>query len=207
MACRSRPVVLHRFRLDPSKGGATAHTVCMKISLLTSQLSLSELSALRREGEMLNDYSFTDSCDDWRPRSQHVLSPELWPMVLTGISAAWAFGVRTEPSIHTASLIPPHRIRIPRSKLLIVEERALNPGDFWLGEVHGVTTPLRTIYDLLRTPESLWQHINDCVVNMIKQFSFSGDDVAHYIEASRAVPHKRRALLRLSQIAQPSETR
>lgn len=179
----------------------------MKISLLNSQLSLCELSILQREGEALNHHVLSDSCDDWRPRSHHVLAAELWPMVLTGISAAWSLGVMNEPTTHTAAVIPPHRIRIPRNKLITVEERALHSEDYWLGEVHGVTTPLRTIYDLLRAPEMMWGQIHESVVCLIQQFNFSGEDVLDHIERSGAIPHKRRSLERLSQIAYPSETR
>lgn len=154
------------------------------------------LSALKLDGEVTSEYQFWDVVQDWRSRSTHVLNQFTAPLVLTGVSAVWALGLCSEPQTHTASTVSTHRVHIPFNTHLRIEERTLKSYDYWLYRQTGVTTPLRTITDILRMRE-----LSDSEASLLTQeiqakYSLSQDTLMEHLQLLNSVPNKRLALNR-----------
>ena len=162
--------------------------------------SLAELSALRLDGEINNKLLLWDEVDDWRSRSSLVLGRERHPVVLTVNSALWAHQVVPEPPIHSASTLKGKRIREPNNPLLRIEERTLSASDIWLTGNHGVTTPLRTLTDVLKADAHESTLISDSLRLLMQRFDLSHALIERTIQNMASIPHKRRALARLEKL-------
>lgn len=176
------------------------HDVRMDHFSLTSHFSPAELSALRLSGEINQDHDFWDEVQNWRTRSWKILQQERHPVVLTGISAVWALGLCKEPNTHTASTVTVRRIRRAVHHNLDIEERTLASTDVWLESTSGITSPLRTIIDLLRSG-----HVNDQLVqglcrNVMSAYEISQETVLRRLNNMISVPNKRTALRRAQEL-------
>jgi hypothetical protein len=178
-----------------------SHDVQMDHFSLTSNLSLAELSALKLEGEVSQHRMMWDQVDDWRTRSIAVLRDEKHPLVLTGMSAVWAFGLRPEPLRHTASTVGNDRIRIPENRWLRIEERRLCSEEYWLHGTSGVTQPLRTITDLLRQENLAHDTHYSCITAVMTHFGITQAKVIECLQELKSVPYKRAALIRAEQLS------
>ena len=177
------------------------HDVHMDHLSLTSHFSPAELSALKLDGALDHSLKFWDEMEDWRTRSFLILHMEKHPVVLTGLSALWAFGLSTEPDKHVASTVTASRIRRSQRPGLAIEERTLTTSDIWMNGTVGVTSPLRTITDLLRT-----SHLNTKVVQkhclaLMTSFEITQSEVMRTLTEMVLVPHKRIALVRAQALA------
>lgn len=108
---------------------------------------LAERCAARLDGELTQHFLVADSIDDHHARALQVVGRFDGRLVLTGVSALWAYGVTDEPRTHRVSQVG-LRVKLPQSCSYILEQRAFRPGDLW----GAVTSPLRTATDILRTP-------------------------------------------------------
>ena len=165
-------------------------------SLFNHELSQSELSALRLDGELSPQYEFWEHIDDWRSRSLQVLSREIHPLVLTSESAAWALGVVPQPQAHTASTITVHRIRQPRNPEVKIEQRNLTTAEFWSEGMFGVTTPMRTVTDLLRSGILTSAQSVDISRKVQQHFCLEKEDIISGLKGMVSYPNVRNALLR-----------
>jgi hypothetical protein len=162
---------------------------------LTTSLNAAELSAIRLDGEVSNEGIEWDIPQSWQIRSTRVLWKERHPLVLTGLSAVWGLtGMEPEPARHTASTVTVNRIRETVNPLLAIEERTLNPVEYWLTEKCGVTTPLRTISDVLRMSEISDEISLQASRLLMTQFHIETKVIVNSIENMISVPHKRMAL-------------
>lgn len=163
------------------------------------QLPQAVMCALRLDGEILNRTVLFDTTAEWRRRCFSVLGNELHPLVLTGMSAAWAFGLIEEPRKHCASTITNKRIKIARKEFLQVEQRTLLEADYWLSGDTGVTTPLRTIMDLLRSHRTDEVLQRTCA-NIMANFDLSVEGIIDELNVRKSLPFKRQAKDRLLQM-------
>ena len=166
--------------------------------------SPTEISALQLEGEFFAGQPI-DIVDDWRSRCEFVLQHERWPMVLTGVSALWAYGYCSEPRKHCASILPPRRVRLPNNAAVHVEERSLSPHEYVLSGFHGVTTPQRTLLDSLKLPEEIWcGELHTALRRMTDEHSAIVESVTERFLHDPKQPHRTVALSRMEQLFQPS---
>lgn len=176
------------------------HSVHMGHFSLSQTLSQTEIEAMRIDGDLSQTNDMWDEIQTWRTRSFEILKEERHPLVLTGISAAWAFGAATEPFIHFASTVTSQRIRDPHNANVKIEERTLDSVEVWMYKHTGVTSPLRTITDVLKMKditEHVWMSISSAVMEL---HSITAGDVITNIESMNYVPHKQLALLRARQL-------
>lgn len=176
------------------------HDVRMGHFSLTSKFSQAELSALKLEGEVSQHRVLWDQVDDWRTRSAAVLRVEKHSLVLTGLSAVWAYGLCQEPLPHTASTVSKDRIRMSENRSLRIEERRLGSEDYWLHGTSGVTQPLRTITDLLRQENFVHNVNHSCIASVMTHFGISQAEVIACLNKLKSVPYKRAALIRAEQL-------
>jgi hypothetical protein len=168
------------------------HYVRMDHFDFIGQLPLAVLCALRLDGEILNQTTLFDTTIEWPRRCNYILENELHPLVLTGLSAAWAFGLSEEPRKHTASTITNKRIKIARKNFLKVEQRTLTDGDFWLKGDNGVTTPLRTLLDLLRTQRKD-EGLQGTCTNIMANFNITVEEILYELDKRKSLPFKKQA--------------
>lgn len=179
---------------------ALLHTVHMGHALFNHKFSHSELSALRLDGELTPHYEFWEHIDDWRSRSFQVLSKEIHPLVLTSESAAWALGVIPSPQSHTASTITVHRIRQPRNPEVKIEQRNLTTSEFWSEGMFGVTTPMRTITDLLRSGILTSTQSVDISRKVQQHFFLEIEEIISGLKEMVSYPNVRNAILRAQSL-------
>lgn len=165
--------------------------------LSLQSFSIAELSALRLNGELSPAHEFWEEPDDWQHRVQAVLHKELHPLVLTGMSAVWAFGLCPEPAQHSASTITINRIRLPKNEALKIEQRNLSPADMWTFDRVGVTSPLRTITDLVRSQDLATVEILRTVTSLLMNFDISKNTVRSALKEMTYFPYIRMALKRV----------
>jgi hypothetical protein len=177
------------------------HDVRMGHFSLTSNISHAELSALKLEGEVSQHRVLWDQVDDWRTRSAAILRDEKHPLVLTGLSAVWAYGLCPEPLPHTASTVSKDRIRMSENRSLRIEERRLGSEEYWLHGSAGVTHPLRTITDLLRQENFAQNAELSCIPSVMTHFGISKAEVIACLKQLKSVPYKRTALKRAEQLS------
>lgn len=162
--------------------------------------SSAELSALRLDGEISDRLLLWDEIDDWRSRSSLVLGRERHPVVLTMYSALWAHQVMPEPQRHSASTLKGKRIREPNNPHLQIEERTLSATDIWITGKHGVTTPLRTLIDVLKADNNESLSKGESLRLLMLRFDLSQVRVEKTIQNMASIPHKRRALAQLEKV-------
>lgn len=167
---------------------------------LTSTFTSAEISALRLDGELSHNHELWDEIQSWETRSFRVLGKEKHPAVLTGLSAAWALGVGDEPLNHCASTITTRRIRRAENPVLKIEERSLDASEIWRDNNVGVTSPLRTITDVLKTERITTEQWHYIPYELMNLHSITIEQVIASIESMNYVPHKQRALHRAYQL-------
>lgn len=168
--------------------------------LSLTSLTITELAALRLDGELSPNNAFWEEPDDWRTRSSSVLDQELHPLVLTGLSAVWSFDLVPEPQQHTASTITIHRIREPKNPVLKIEQRNLAATELWTHQNVGVTSPLRTTTDLLRKQNYEDENTSRAVKSMMRTFDITYVEIRTSLNSMLFFPYVRPALKRLDEL-------
>lgn len=122
------------------------------------RLSLTELSAARLDGDVVElgeAYAPADLVETpaLRAASLAPLIETIRGAAFAGMSAAWIHGAGdAPPEVHEVQSATGRRLRAPANRRLIVHDPVLDPVDLQdLGGV-AVTTPERTLIDLLRWP-------------------------------------------------------
>lgn len=170
--------------------------------------SEAELGALRLDGQVTRSLLPIDACDDYRARSRRVLGDYREKLILTSQSALWAHGIGDEPRIHSASQ---HgvRVKLTHATKFVLEQRAFRDGDVW----GNVTSPLRTVTDILRTAENV---DNEQLRALCQLTGITTVEIAEKLSTLGTTPGLTLANLRLGQMADvplnlspthPSETR
>lgn len=173
----------------------------MDHSLFIRQLSHAELSALKLDGEVSPEKVMWDAPQNWLTRSEQILGTERHPLVLTGLSAVWGLvGGLNEPRTHTASTISASRIRVPHNPDVVIEERTLRSNEYWKSNKVGVTTPLRTITDVLRMDGLEELHALCAARSVLIHFPIDTNIIRNEISNMTSVPNKRLALTRFEKL-------
>ncbi|KQR22062.1 hypothetical protein ASF79_07085 [Agreia sp. Leaf335] len=170
-------------------------------SVLTEDdLPLSELWAACRDGELVplssSAFVFADV-----PQTPVVRALAVRPVlarrtIIERHSAAWVHGaLTTPPRLHTIAVRYANRSSASR-RLAIVREVALRPGDTMsIGGIE-VTTPLRTAIDLARDRAFDAQRDSAVIARLLASSGLP--QCRSYFEAARNLPHKARALDRIT---------
>ena len=170
-------------------------------SVLTEDdLPLSELWAACRDGELVplssSAFVFADV-----PQTPVVRALAVRPVlarrtIIERHSAAWVHGaLTTPPRLHTIAVRYANRSSASR-RLAIVREVALRPGDtMTIGGIE-VTTPLRTAVDLARDRAFDAQRDSPVIARLLASSGLP--ECRSYFEAARNLPHKARALDRIT---------
>lgn len=125
------------------------------------RLSLAELTAARLDGDVVGlgeAFAPADLVETavLRASSLTSLVAGMRDAAFAGMSAAWIHGAGdAAPETHELQSASGRRLRAPATRRIIVHDPALDPADVQrLGGV-AVTTPERTVIDLLRWPVTL----------------------------------------------------
>jgi hypothetical protein len=158
------------------------------------------LQTLRMDGEITPDMELCDVPPTWQSRSRSVLQDFGSDVVLTGVSAMWALSAAIRPNIFTASFISSHRRRRGSSALISWEERRLDGSEVFLERGIGITTPLRTMCDVLRFPHFTDRNKHD-LETLISMTNTEVADIHVALSEKQKVPYKEMALSRLDLLA------
>lgn len=122
------------------------------------RLSLTELSAARLDGDVVElgeAYAPADLVETavLRAASLAPLTHGIQGAAFAGMSAAWIHGAGdAPPEVHELQSATGRRLRASASRRLLVHDPVLEPADVHLLGGIAVTTPERTLIDLLRWP-------------------------------------------------------
>ncbi|SMQ67806.1 type IV toxin-antitoxin system AbiEi family antitoxin [Agreia sp. VKM Ac-1783] len=170
-------------------------------SVLTEDdLPLSELWAACRDGELVplssSAFVFADV-----PQTPVVRALAVRPVlarrsIVERHSAAWVHGaVTTPPRLHTIAVRYANRSSASRH-LAVVREVALRPGDTMTIAGIEVTTPLRTAIDLARDRAFDGPKDGPIIAKLLESSGLP--ECRGYFDAARNLPHKARALQRIT---------
>lgn len=166
-------------------------------------LHFCELQALRLDGELSETYGCVSVPENSRVRAERVLGADAHRLVLCSWSAAWAWGCAPEPHPHLVTYRQA-RVHITLRSGLVVEQRSLAADDI----DGGITTPLRTVCDLLKNSTN-----DDDVVQTVRalmgEYTLTEQDVWGRITRNPTASHKQAITRRLRRVSEcyPSETR
>lgn len=171
------------------------HTQCMNLLSLPSEI----LQTLRMDGDISPDIELWDVPPTWQSRSRSVLEHCGPNVVLTGVSAMWALNASLRPAIFTASSVSSVRSRRVSSSYICWEERRFDTSELFLERGIGISSPLRTMCDVLRFPHFTNQNKTD-IETLINMTSTGVHDIYVALKQKRKVPYKEMALSRLESL-------
>ncbi|MDH6533008.1 hypothetical protein M2119_001245 [Aurantimicrobium minutum] len=170
------------------------HTVRMGFLFHPLNFAPAEISAMRLDGDITPEGTFVDTPDDWISRVNRALWGHSRNAVLTGLSAAWALGGHSEPEMHTVTALPGHSHGMTPRMNFRSEERTLGKEDVWSVDGLGVTTPLRTLSDLLRDPDVSPEYSKQVSREIMQAHHITATQLRNYILDMKYVPYSRWAL-------------
>lgn len=167
-------------------------------------LSQPELSAARIDGVLIEvgeGYMPPDLPEDAGARATSLTPIVPDGYALCGPTAAWVHGVRdAPPSCHHLQRISPRRPRISPARNVVVHERLIGADEFEFIAGMPVTTPLRTLTDLVL--ESRGGAETDRWMRSLAAAAPALVPQVHALLAARErMPGKRAALARLTDLA------
>ncbi|MFK4728494.1 hypothetical protein ROT00_02310 [Agromyces mediolanus] len=167
----------------------------------TDEFSLPELCAARLDGELirvLGRWMPIDTPDLPAVRAR-VLGGRSTGPVIEGWSAAWVHGATPVPP-RVAQFCVPHGARVARPRDPEVALREVSIAETDIVRVGGLrcTSGERTAYDLLRDPV-LGPEVVEVIAALIDDGAVSAARLRERFAPERRVPHRRLALVRLSE--------
>ncbi len=167
-------------------------------------LSQSELSSARLDGlvfEIGSGYMPADVPED-RSARMTALGPILCPgFAASGSTAAWIHGVGNAPPFqHHIQRVVEHRPRVKTAPNVVVHETRLPPGDIVAIAASHVTSPQRTMTDLVlnadRYPDYfVWMHL------LAREMPWLLSEVFERLDHRERIPGRRIALARLERLS------
>ena len=170
--------------------------------LTTADLPLTELHALRLDGELFaidDAFSPIDQPETVEQRATALEAQCSDRLIAEQRTAAWIWGacdrlpVRLELCAHIGA-----RARISDGGRVVLREVVIDSAEVVKIGHTRVTTPLRTAIDLLRFQPSLDAAL---VARLLQIGGLTLDDCQHYLEARHNLPHKKLALARVKRLA------
>ncbi len=176
-----------------------------------AQLPLAERMAARLDGELFafgDGHSPIDEVDGPALRLQAVLGARPARLIAELATAAWVWGAQDLPPPRLEFCVDLRaRARPAPTPLASVREVVLLSGDaVALGGRH-VTIPLRTAVDLARMRDDFSAGDQAAVRRLAALGAFDLTDCATFMDRSRNLPAKRRALERLAECLTPERPR
>lgn len=171
----------------------------------SSRLPLAELSALRLDGELAglgHGYLPVDLAEAPATRTLSISVGVPAPFIAALHTAAWIWGCRDHaPAVQEWCLdaADGRRPRVADPLIHRVRELLYLPGETTRLAGRAVTTPRRTIVDLLRFPESWTDLEARTAERLARGWGVPHGEVERSIREQRA-PHTRRALDRLASM-------
>lgn len=167
--------------------------------LADADLSPVELQAARLDGEvyaLADAYCLIGELEAPRHRAQAVLGARSPRLIAELGTAAWIWGATAHPDRLEFAVTPDARARIGPGQHIVVREIVYDLGDVTVLDGCRVTTPLRTILDLVRSDE---QFDAIAVARLAEVGGLRPDDCLAALEGRVGIPSKKRARDRLSQ--------
>lgn len=184
--------------------------------LNASDLPLPELAAARLDGEVYAiDECFApiDQANTSRARAHALWSLVGDRAIAEGESALWIYGhLNDPPQRHTLCVPRTNRITVFRTGRTIVRETRMAEGDTQLIDRMQITSPTRTAFDLVMSPE-FGPSEHAALVWLIRRLGADAAACRSRIETTMHLPWRRAALDRLEAVAdldvsnQPALTR
>jgi hypothetical protein len=171
-------------------------------------LPLAELSAARLDGELFSvddAYSPIDLPDGPTERARSVAPYCQGRLMAEQNTAAWIWGARTSPPRYhelCASLGARARPAFPLRTL--VREVVIDTSEFVVIAGIPVTTPLRTIVDLVRFGDEFDDEAARVVSSLLVIGRLSIEDCRVELERRHNLPNKKRARVRLASLGSSS---
>jgi len=173
--------------------------------LTPNDLPLAELSSARLDGELYPIGEFWCPIDEpdgpaVRARAAGLLVPAR--AIAERMSAAWIYGTRPEPSRHQFCVDLGARTHVPPSPRLQLREVHCAPEDTLTIAGLRVTTPVRTVVDLARTPGRDAPGLVPLLADLLRFGGLSAAEAAAHLVRRHNLPHKTIALARLARAAE-----
>ncbi|WES65444.1 type IV toxin-antitoxin system AbiEi family antitoxin [Microbacter sp. GSS18] len=165
------------------------------------RLSTAELAAARLDGllvELGEAYIPADAVETAALRAGSLVRLLGDARAASHLSAAWIHGALDgPPARHTVQRAVPHRLHASFDRRFVYRDPAIPPHDLvMVGGVH-VTSPMRTIVDLARTPDPA--HAEAALRMARSEPRLAGEALAR-VTASGPFPRKRAAVMLLREL-------
>ena len=173
--------------------------------LTPEDLPLAELSSARLDGEL---YAVGEGwCPVDEPEGPPVRAGAAGLLVppraiAERMTAAWIYGIRPEPSRHQFCVDLGARTHVPPSPRLQLREVRCGPEDTRTIAGLRVTTPLRTVVDLARSPGQDAPGVVHLLADLLSYAGFADAEAAARLCRRHNLPHKTIALARLARAAE-----
>ena len=172
--------------------------------LSADDLPVPELAAARLDGELFavgDCFSPVDEIEQPRHRAAALHAGQSERLVAEQLSAAWVWGALDSPPVHLQFCVATGaRVSHSPARWMTLREVVIEPHEIVDFGGPLVTTPLRTVVDLVRFSERFGAR----EVEVVRRLAAPLDDAARLIAGRRNLPNKRRALARLAQCARRS---
>jgi len=176
--------------------------------LSDADLPAPELCAARLDGDVfrLGDcFAPADEIEQPSHRAAAVHSGLSDRLIAEQLSAAWVWGaLDTAPSHRQFCVTMGARVSHSAVRWMTLREVVIEPAE--IIDLHGnaVTSPLRTVVDLVRFSDTFGAGHARAVARLVSGTGGSLHDAVAAIEGRRNLPNKRRALARLGRCALPA---
>jgi len=177
------------------------HSRILAPVLTPNDLPLAELCGARLDGELYPLGDFWCPVDEpdgrlGRARTAGLLVPPR--AIAERLTAAWIYGLCPEPARHQFCVDLAARTHVPPSPRLQLREVRCAPEDTNTIAGLRVTTPLRTVVDLARSPRLDEPSVPPLLAALLRLGGFPDARVAERLCRRQNLPHKTIALARLA---------
>jgi hypothetical protein len=180
-------------------------TRVLRSVLNSSDLPLAELCAAKLDGEVYSvDECFAAIDEVNTPLIRAIAVASIAPrsVIAELATAAWILGVEGgPPEQHRFVVDAATRIRTERSSRFIIRECVIKQGDVATIGGFDVTTPVRTVVDLLRTSRRFTDEEQRAVVELMSMHELTYPVCSARLDSQPNVPGTRRARERLGFVA------
>lgn len=181
----------------------------MPTILTTHDLPLAELCAMRLDGELVAVDQWFAPFDDFPSPTQRAAALAFGAgerLIAERRSAAWVWGGLDRPPASHEFCVA-HNARVTRRPVphVVVREVVLLDGDVIVVGGVGVTSPRRTIADLVRFCETWTDEDTETIRRLLDVGALSLLEALRELDRHK-LPHKKRAIERLRAAARRRET-
>jgi hypothetical protein len=166
--------------------------------LSAANLPYPELCAARLDGEVYRlDDSFSpiDVIDQPRHRARSLRSWAPAALIAERRTAAWIYGALDAPPVrHQFCVDTSARVRPDRTLRVSVREVVFGDGDVVRLDRLRITSPVRTVIDLARVPETSHNDAATLIARLALSWKVTLDECSALLDRRRNLPGKRKAL-------------